>query len=147
MSQNSENQSGVVQAPLHRRIAESLSHMVSSGKLRPGDKLPSERQIARQFRASRATVRTALSHLEQSGLINRRERRSAIVSIRRDVTPYLRIACSHPPLRPTRRYRVPGRQAGVAGGERSPIRGALNLVLFAKHILETVGDNCVIDDQ
>jgi len=98
MSPNSETQSGGVEAPLHRRIAESLSHMVSSGKLKPGDKLPSERQIARQFQASRATVRTALSHLEQSGLINRRERRSAIVSIRRDVTPYLRIACSHPRL-------------------------------------------------
>lgn len=98
MSPNSEIQSGGVQAPLHRRIAERLSHLVSSGKLKPGDKLPSERQIARQFQASRATVRTALSHLEQSGLINRRERRSAIVSIRRDVTPYLRIACSHPRL-------------------------------------------------
>ncbi len=98
MNQNSESQSGGVRAPLHRRIAESLSHLVSSGKLKPGDKLPSERQIARQFQASRATVRTALSHLEQSGLINRRERRSAIVSIRRDVTPYLRIACSHPRL-------------------------------------------------
>jgi DNA-binding transcriptional regulator YhcF (GntR family) len=98
MNQNYETQSGGVQAPLHRRIAESLSNLVSSGKLKPGDKLPSERQIARQFEASRATVRTALSHLEQSGLINRRERRSAIVSIRRDVTPYLRIACSHPQL-------------------------------------------------
>jgi hypothetical protein len=98
MRPNSENRNEGVQAPLHRRIAESLSHLVSSGKLKPGDKLPSERQIARQFQASRATVRTALSHLEQSGLINRRERRSAIVSIRRDVTPYLRIACSHPRL-------------------------------------------------
>ena len=98
MNQNNENQNRGVQTPLHRRIAESLSNLVSSGKLKPGDKLPSERQIARQFEASRATVRTALSHLEQSGLINRRERRSAIVSIRREVTPYLRIACSHPNL-------------------------------------------------
>jgi len=87
-----------VQIPLHRRIAENLSNQVSSGKLKPGERLPSERQIARQFQASRATVRTALQHLEQSGLITRRERRSAVVSIRRDIVPYLRIACSNPRL-------------------------------------------------
>ena len=87
-----------VQAPLHRQIAESLTRQVSSGKLKPGERLPSERQIARQFRASRATVRTALGHLEQAGLIARRERRSAIVSIRRDVSPYMRIACAQPRL-------------------------------------------------
>ncbi|MBN1844597.1 MAG: extracellular solute-binding protein [Sedimentisphaerales bacterium] len=93
-----ENQNQTMTIPLHRRIAESLGEMVSSGKLKPGEKLPSERQIARQFEASRATVRTALSHLEQSGLINRRERRSAVVAIRRDVSPHLRIACNSPRL-------------------------------------------------
>ena len=66
-----------VQAPLHRRIAESLSNQVSGGALKPGEKLASERQIARQFQASRATVRTALQNMEQAGLITRRERRSA----------------------------------------------------------------------
>ena len=98
MNQPSDLSGGQVQPPLHRRIAESLTQQVSSGKLKPGERLPSERQIARQFRASRATVRTALGHLEQAGLIARRERRSAIVSIRRDVTPSMRIACAHPRL-------------------------------------------------
>lgn len=86
------------QVPLHRQIAEIISEQVSSGQLRPGEKLPSERQIAQRFQASRATVRTALAHLEQDGLISRRQRRSAVVSIRRDVTPSLRIACTHPRL-------------------------------------------------
>jgi DNA-binding transcriptional regulator YhcF (GntR family) len=86
------------QVPMHRRIAEDLSNQVRSGKLKPGEKLPSERQIARRFQASRATVRTALQHLEQTGLISRRERRSAVVTIRRDITPYLRIACSTPKI-------------------------------------------------
>lgn len=82
-----------VNVSLHRLIAENLSSQVTSGQLQPGQKLPSERQIAKQFDASRATVRTALQHLEQSGLISRRERRSAIVTIRRTTAPYLRIAC------------------------------------------------------
>lgn len=87
-----------VQVPLHRRIAENLGKQVSSGKLKPGEKLPSERQIARQFQASRATVRTALQHLEQEGLIARRERRSAVVAARRTMVPYMRIACTSPIL-------------------------------------------------
>jgi len=79
---------------LHRRIAENLTGQVTNGQLKPGQKLPSERYIAHQFGASRATVRTALQHLEQSGLITRRDRRSAVIAIRRDITPHLRIACS-----------------------------------------------------
>ena len=86
------------QTPLHRRIAENLGNQVSTGSLKPGQRLPSERQIARQFNASRATVRTALQHLEQAGLISRRERRSAVVTIRRDFAPHLRIACTQPRL-------------------------------------------------
>lgn len=82
------------QIPLHRRIAEDLSRLVTGGSLKPGGKLPSEREIAQRFRSSRATVRTALQHLEQAGLITRRDRRSAVVAIRRDITPQLRVSCS-----------------------------------------------------
>lgn len=96
MNQQTQTEGG--QAPLHRRIAESLSSQVSGGALKPGEKLPSERQIAKEFQASRATVRTALQNMEQAGLITRRERRSAVVSIRRNVIPHLRIACSTPAL-------------------------------------------------
>ncbi len=96
-----EGQSGsstVTHAPLHRRIAENLNNRIVGGELMPGKKLPSERQIAHQFTASRATVRTALQHLEQEGLITRRDRRSAVVATRRDVRPSLRMAFSSPCL-------------------------------------------------
>jgi DNA-binding transcriptional regulator YhcF (GntR family) len=86
------SQDGVGQGPLHRRIAEIISKKVVAGELAPGSKLPSERQIAQQFSASRATVRTALQHLEQAGQIVRRDRRSAVVSLQRDLKPDLRIA-------------------------------------------------------
>ena len=84
--------------PIHRKIAEDIRRQISNGDLKPGEKIPSERQIALQFDASRATVRTALQHIEQEGLITRRDRRSAIVTIKRDVSPSLRIACSSPKL-------------------------------------------------
>jgi DNA-binding transcriptional regulator YhcF (GntR family) len=86
------SQDGEGQGPLHRRIAEVISKKVVTGELTPGSKLPSERQIAQQFSASRATVRTALQHLEQAGQIVRRDRRSAVVSLQRNLKPSLRIA-------------------------------------------------------
>ena len=79
--------------PLHRQIADALSQQVTSGLLKPGQRLPTERSLALEHQASRATVRTALQHLEQSGLITRRERRSAVVAFRRTLIPSVRIAC------------------------------------------------------
>ncbi len=84
-----------VDVPLHRFIAEAITQKVTNGELKPGQKLPSERKIAMDYQASRATVRTALNHLEQTGLISRRERRSAVVALRRDITPSIRIACGN----------------------------------------------------
>ena len=78
---------------LHRRITESLTHRIVSGKLKPGQRLASERKIAETYGASRATVRTALLNLEQAGLITRRKRRSSIVSIQRQHKASIRIAC------------------------------------------------------
>lgn len=91
---NQSDKSHSSQVPLHRRIAENLTKQVTMGQIKPGQKLPSERRIAHRFGASRGTVRTALQHLEQAGLITRRDRRSAVVAIRRDIKPYIRIACS-----------------------------------------------------
>jgi len=89
------SESNTLQVALHRRIAEKLTNQITNGELKPGQKLPSERRIAHQFKGSRATVRTALQHLEQAGLITRRDRRSAVVSIHRNLTPSFRIACSN----------------------------------------------------
>lgn len=82
-----------IDVPLHRQIANALSRQVTGGSLKPGQRLPSERSIALEYQASRATVRTALQHLEQSGLITRRERRSAIVAFRKTTAPSIKIAC------------------------------------------------------
>ena len=50
-------------------VIDQFRAQMRSGQLRPGDKLPSERELARQFQASRNAVREALRTLEVAGFI------------------------------------------------------------------------------
>lgn len=55
---------------LYRQIADQLGELVRKGEFRPGDRLPSERDLSQQFNVSRPTVREALIALEIDGLID-----------------------------------------------------------------------------
>lgn len=50
-------------------ISDQIRVLIYSGIFKPGDKLPSERELAGQFKAGRMVVREALRTLEHSGLI------------------------------------------------------------------------------
>lgn len=54
---------------IYEEIAEQLRKQVAAGKLKPGDRLPSERELAERLQVSRASVREALSALEMMGLV------------------------------------------------------------------------------
>lgn len=54
---------------IYEEIAEQLRKLVVEGKLKPGDRLPSERELAERLQVSRASVREALSALEMLGLL------------------------------------------------------------------------------
>lgn len=58
-----------------RRIQE----MISSGRIRPGDKLPSQRALSEELNVSRTSLREALSVLETLGLVRIEPGRGAIV--------------------------------------------------------------------
>ncbi|EKT64795.1 pyruvate dehydrogenase complex transcriptional repressor PdhR [Providencia burhodogranariea] len=54
-------------------IEQRLEHLIFEGTLRPGEKLPPERELARQFDVSRPSVREAIQTLEAKGLLSRRQ--------------------------------------------------------------------------
>jgi len=69
-------------APMYKRIqtrrafeevASQIRDQLSSGALVPGDRLPPERELARQFDLSRNTVREALRSLEMAGILEFRK--------------------------------------------------------------------------
>lgn len=50
-------------------ICEQVRRQMAAGTLRPGDKLPAERELALQFGVSRTAVREALRSLEIAGIV------------------------------------------------------------------------------
>src|SRR5919197_6478704 len=50
-------------------IADQIRGAIVSGRLREGERLPPERELAEQFGVSRVTVRDALRALEAQGLV------------------------------------------------------------------------------
>lgn len=50
-------------------VIDQFREQVRSGTLRPGDKLPAERELAKQFQVSRNAIREALRTLEVAGFI------------------------------------------------------------------------------
>ena len=57
---------------LYQRIVEQIEDALARGELKPGQRLPSERELVTQFGASRSTVREALRVLESNGVVRSR---------------------------------------------------------------------------
>ncbi|ROO61586.1 GntR family transcriptional regulator [Micromonospora sp. Llam0] len=55
--------------PPSRRIADDLRLSIQAGELAPGDKLPSERDLAARYGTARNTAREAISILQGEGLV------------------------------------------------------------------------------
>ncbi len=84
--------------PKYRILKEYLIGLITSGKLSPGEKIPSENVLAEQFQISRHTVRKSIGELISEGWLvssqgkgtyvrnSRRNRQSRIIGV---VTTYL----------------------------------------------------------
>lgn len=56
--------------PLYFQLADAIEQQIASGSLRPGDRLPSERDLAQDAGISRMTARQALTYLADRGAID-----------------------------------------------------------------------------
>lgn len=66
--------------PLYRQIFDTLSEQIRAGQLPPGERIPSEKEIARQFGVSRITSKRALEMLAAEGSITRVPGRGSFVA-------------------------------------------------------------------
>ncbi|HET9110839.1 MAG TPA: FadR/GntR family transcriptional regulator [Ktedonobacterales bacterium] len=70
----------VDRSKLFERIVAQIQGRIERGELRPGDRLPPERELALSFGASRTAVREALKTLAQMGLVASHQGRGAVVT-------------------------------------------------------------------
>jgi len=71
--------------PLWREISQSLERRILARELTPGDKLPTEFELSREFMVNRHTVRRALSDLQDKGIVESTQGRGSFV--RRPASP------------------------------------------------------------
>ena len=55
--------------PVYLQLADQIRYAAASGRLRPGDPLPSLRPLAEELRINRNTIAKAYSELETQGII------------------------------------------------------------------------------
>jgi len=67
-------------SPLYARVESALAERIQLGALSPGDRLPSEDELADEFAISRTTVRSAIQSLIQRGLVEIRRGRGTFVT-------------------------------------------------------------------
>jgi len=59
----------VRQIPAHELVVDQMRRALELGQFRPGDRLPTERELSEMLDVSRTTVRAAVAVLEREGLI------------------------------------------------------------------------------
>ncbi len=66
--------------PIFEQLAASVRNEAASGKLKPGDRLPSAREVAASLGVNLHTVLHAYQDLREEGLVEMRRGRGAVVT-------------------------------------------------------------------
>lgn len=66
--------------PKYEAVRKTILNQIQTGKLQPGDKLPSEEQYIKQFNVSGITIRKALTELANEEFIIRIKRKGSFVN-------------------------------------------------------------------
>ena len=71
--------------PIYRQIVDGVCHAAAGGALRPGDQLPSVRELAERLVLNPNTVARAYAQLVQEGVAESRQGRGVFLTERRQV--------------------------------------------------------------
>lgn len=93
----------------YQDIVEELQAAIVEGRLRAGERLPSENELAERFGTSRPTVRRAIALLKSQGLVNTEQGRGVFVRAK----PHVRLLLSGANFRRHRRAGLSGFNAQV----------------------------------
>jgi GntR family transcriptional regulator len=84
--------------PIYAQLERGLRASIATGRLRPGDQLPTVRQLAVELRVNANTVARVYAELERAGVIETRRGVGSFIT----ATP----AQAHPPRERDRRLRA-----------------------------------------
>jgi len=80
--------SSVKRKTLSQQVSEQIIMLITEGRLKPGDRLPSELDLIDQFGVSRPVLREALSSLETLEILSRSPRGGTYINKRVGSSPY-----------------------------------------------------------
>ena len=66
--------------PVYRQLMDQVQYYLASGTLRPGDQLPSIRDLAKRLAVNPTTIVKAYSELEHAGVIEMQRGKGAFIS-------------------------------------------------------------------
>ena len=84
--------------PIYRQLVEQVRRLSASGQLRPGDEMPSVREIAQALALNPMTVSKAYSLLEMEGVLARRRGLGMVVADSASAQPADRAGLLRPTL-------------------------------------------------
>jgi molybdate-binding protein/DNA-binding transcriptional regulator YhcF (GntR family) len=67
------------QVPIYKQIAEQVKNLIANNQLKPGQQLPTVRDLSHRLEVNPATVARAYQELEQEGILGASRRRGTIV--------------------------------------------------------------------
>lgn len=68
------------EGPLYEQIKSDIEQQIKSGALKPGEQIPSERDLCKKYNVSRITVRQAIALAENEGILQRVHGRGTFVT-------------------------------------------------------------------
>ncbi len=136
--------------PLYRQIYGLLTRQLQSGQWAPGQMIPTEQALARQYRVSSGTVRKAIDLLVAENILQRRQGRGTFVQTHREPRSQFRFLRLRDPadqvprfasrILSCRRLRAPQDVARVFS-----VRAA-EMVVHVRRVLDFEGVPTVLDD-